>query len=96
MELHLFCQLLAKTAELHDYPNGAALKKTSERMANTYGEEEYRNIAAISVSHIYNLKKTVSYQCSVTIYKKTKKTKGTAIGERCKPEPGRKPGYLRE
>jgi len=33
-------QLLAKTAELHDYPNGAALKKTLERMANEYGEEE--------------------------------------------------------
>lgn len=64
-------------------------------MANTYGEEEYRNIAAISVSHIYNLKKTVSYQRSVTFYKKTKKTKGRVIGERCKPEPGGKPGYLR-
>ena len=51
--------LLAKTAELHDYPNGASLKKTLERMANTYGEEEYRNISGISVSHIYNLKKTV-------------------------------------
>jgi len=88
-------QLLAKTAELHDYPNGAALKKTLERMANTYEEEEYRNIAAISVSHIYNLQKTVSYQRSVTFYQETKKTKGRAIGERCKPEPGGKPGYLR-
>jgi len=88
-------QLLAKTAEWHDYPNGAALKKTLERMANTYGEEEYRNIANISVSHIYNLKKTVFYQRSVTFYQETKKTKGRVIGERCKPEPGGKPGYLR-
>ena len=88
-------QLLAQTAEWHDYPNGAALKKTLERMANTYGEEEYRNIAAISVSHIYNLQKTVSYQRSVTFYQGTKKTKGRVIGERCKPEPGGRPGYLR-
>lgn len=87
--------LLAQTAELHDYPNGAALKKTLERMANTYGEEEYRNIANISVSHIYNLRKTVFYQRSVTFYQETKKTKGRVIGERCKPEPGGKPGYLR-
>ena len=87
--------LLAQTAELHDYPNGASLKKTLERMANTYGEEEYRNIANISVSHIYNLKKTVSYQRSVPFYQETKKTKGRTIGERCKPEPGGKPGYLR-
>jgi hypothetical protein len=87
--------LLAQTAELHDYPNGAALKKTLERMAKEYGEEEYRNIANISVSHIYNLRKTVSYQRSVSFYQGTKKTKATAIGERCKPEPGGKPGYLR-
>ena len=88
-------QLLAQTAELHDYPNGAALKKTLERMANTYGEEEYQNIANISVSHIYNLRKTVSYQRSVSFYQGTKKTKATAIGERCKPEPEGRPGYLR-
>ena len=88
-------QLLAQTAEWHDYPNGAALKNTLERMANEYGEEEYRNIANISVSHIYNLKKTVSYQRSVTFYQETKKTKGRVIGERCKPEPEGKPGYLR-
>jgi hypothetical protein len=88
-------QLLAQTAEWHDYPNGATLKKTLERMANEYGEEEYRNIANISVSHIYNLKKTVSYQSSVTFYQETKKTKGRVIGERCKPEPEGKPGYLR-
>ena len=87
--------LLAKTAELHDYPNGASLKKTLERMANTYGEEGYRNIANISVSHIYNLKKTVSYQRSVSFYQETKKAKGRTIGERCKPEPVGKPGFLR-
>ncbi|PKP56512.1 MAG: integrase, partial [Candidatus Altiarchaeales archaeon HGW-Altiarchaeales-1] len=87
--------LLAQTAELHDYPNGAALKRTLERMAKEYGEEEYRNIANISVSHIYNLRKTVSYQRSVSFYQGTKKSKGRVIGERCKPEPAGKPGYLR-
>jgi len=87
--------LLAKTAELHDHPNGGSLKKTLERMANIYGEEEYRNISNVSVSHIYNLKKTVLYKRSVTFYQETKKAKGRTIGERCKPEPEGKPGYLR-
>ena len=87
--------LLAKTAELHDYPNGASLKKILERMANKYKKKEYRNISAISVSHIYNLKKTVLYKRSVTFYQETKKAKGRTIGERCKPEPEGKPGYLR-
>lgn len=87
--------LLAKTAELHDYPNGASLKKILERMANKYKKKEYRNISAISVSHIYNLKKTVLYKRSVTFYQETKKAKGRTIGERCKPELEGKPGYLR-
>ena len=45
-------KLLAKTARLHDAPNGAALKKTLERMAREYQKVEYLNIANISVSHI--------------------------------------------
>jgi len=88
-------QLLAKTAQLHDSPNGAALKKTLERMAREYGKEEYLNIANISVSHIYNLKKKVPYLRSVSFYQKTHKGKGKAIGVRCKPQPQGKPGYLR-
>ena len=48
-------QLLAHTAQLHDSPNGAALKKNLERMAREYGKAEYANVSHISVSHIYNL-----------------------------------------
>ncbi|MDD5636112.1 MAG: hypothetical protein PHE81_05970, partial [Atribacterota bacterium] len=59
-------QLLAQTAQVHDSPNGASLKKTLERMAREYGKEEYLNISHISVSHIYNLKKKVSYLRSVS------------------------------
>jgi len=88
-------QLLAQTARLHDSPNGAALKKTLERMAREYGQEEYLNIAHISVSHIYNLKKKVPYLRSVSFYRKTRKGKGRTIGQRCKPKPQGKPGYLR-
>jgi len=88
-------QLLAKTARLHDSPNGASLKKTLERMAREYGKEEYSNIANISVSHIYNLKKKVSYLRSIKSYQKTHKGKGKTIGVRCQPQPEGKPGYLR-
>lgn len=88
-------RLLAKTAELHSSPNGAALTKTLERMAGEYGKAEYLNISHISVSHIYNLKKKVSYLRSITSYQKTNKGKGKAIGVRCKPQPEGKPGYIR-
>ncbi len=87
--------LLARTAQVHDSPNGASLKKTLERMAGEYGKEEYLNISHISVSHIYNLKKKVSYLRSVASYQKTNKGKAKAIGQRCKPQPQGQPGYLR-
>jgi hypothetical protein len=82
--------LLAQTTQLHDAPNGAALKRTLEHMVREYAKEEYLNI-----SPIYNLKKKVSYLCSVASYQKTHKGKGEAIGVRCKPQPEGKPGYLR-
>jgi len=88
-------QPLAKTARLHDSPNGAALKRTLERMVREYGKAEYLNISHISVSHIYNLKKKVSYLRSIKSYQKTNKGKGKTIGVRCKPQPEGKPGYLR-
>ncbi len=64
-------------------------------MAGEYGQEEYRNIADISLSHIYNLKKKVPYLRSVNFYQKTHKAKGKTIGTRGKPQPQGKPGYLR-
>ncbi len=63
-------RLLAKTAQLHDKPNGVALKKILKRMAREYGQEEYQNIVNISVSHIYNLKKKVPYLRSVSSIKR--------------------------
>ena len=87
--------LLAKTTQLHSSPNAAALKKTLERMAGEYGKEEYLNISHISVSHIYNLKKKISYLRSISSYQKTYKGKGKTIGLRCKPQPQGRPGYLR-
>lgn len=92
---HQDIKLLAHTAQLHDSPNGAALKKTLERMAGEYGKTEYLNISHISVSHIYNLKKKVSYLRSIASYQKTNKGKGKSIGQRCKPQPQGRPGYLR-
>jgi transposase InsO family protein len=87
--------LLAQTAQVHDSPNGASLKKTLKRMAREYGKDEYLNISHISVSHIYNLKKKVSYLRGFASYQKTNKGKAKAIGQRCKPKPEGKPGYLR-
>lgn len=86
--------LLAKTDELHDYPNGAALKKILKRMAIDYKVQEFERIAKISVSHIYIVRRTPIYLRMNKRYEKTKPTV-VNIGERRKPEPNGKPGFLR-
>ena len=86
--------LLAKTDELHEYPNGAALKKILKRMVTEYKVAEFERIAHISVSHIYVLRHTPVYLRMNLYYEKTKPTV-VAIGERKKPEPQGKPGYVR-
>lgn len=86
--------LLATTDELHDFPNGVMVKKILLRMFKEYGDLTYKNIANISVGHIYNLRKSVHYQRLTKKYEKTK-PRVVNIGERRKPTPNGIPGYLR-
>ena len=86
--------LLARTDELHDFPNGVTVKRILERMVKEYGDFSYRNISHISVGHIYNLRKSVHYQRLIKKYEKTK-PRVINIGERRKPDPNGIPGYLR-
>lgn len=86
--------LLAKTDELHDFPNGAALKRILKRMYTIYQLKEYAKISRISVMHIYNLRHSSTYLRLTKKYIGTKPTVSN-IGERKRPEPNGKPGYLR-
>jgi len=86
--------LLAHTDELHDYPNGASLKHTLTRMATVYGKSGYARISQISVAHIYNIRKSSTYQRITKRYEKTHPT-SVKIGIRKKPNPQGKPGYFR-
>lgn len=84
--------LLATTDDLHEGPNGNALKMTLRRLARH--DERYENISRISVSHIYNLRKRPAYRRIHRRFEKTRPTR-IAIGERRKPEPEGKPGFIR-
>ncbi|MGD0299138.1 MAG: DDE-type integrase/transposase/recombinase [Bryobacteraceae bacterium] len=66
----------------------------STRQFHEYGDERYGRLAAISVPHIYNLRKNQAYRKRRIIYQKTRPVK-IAIGERWKPTPEGQPGYLR-
>lgn len=84
--------LLAKTDELHDFPNGAAIKTILGRMSKV--DLQYKNIANISVAHIYNLRRSTLYK---TIAKRYEKTcpKISQIAQRAKPQPKGQPGFIR-
>jgi transposase InsO family protein len=87
-------ELLAKVDEAHETLSGPATKKILEREWKLYQHAEYERLATISVAHIYNLRKRRRYRECRTHYTPTRAVQ-VAIGERRKPQPGGRPGYLR-
>ncbi len=87
-------RLLAAMDERHDTPCGTAIKKLCERACEVFGEAEYASLASISVSHLYNLRKSIAYTRHRRHFEKTQ-PKPSKIGERRKPQPHGKPGYIR-
>ena len=86
--------LLAKTDELHDFLSGPAIKKILEREWAVYGHLDFRTISQISVAHLYNLRRSHLYRSITKRYTLTKPAV-VKIGERARPEPGGRPGYIR-
>lgn len=87
-------RLLAEVDELHDTPCGHAVKKLFERSYHIFGDEHYRTLASISVSHLYNLRASKTYCLQRRDFEKTK-SKHSTIGEKRKPQPNCQPGFLR-
>lgn len=88
-------RLLAQLDQRHDTPNGFMVKKLCERAYQEFAEPAYKRLSQISVSHIYNLRKSSGYKKYRCHYDKTKSPKCTHIGERRKPQANGKPGYIR-
>ena len=74
--------------------SGHATKKILEREFSVFKKNEYEKISQISCSHIYNLRKKISYLRRGKIFGTTK-YHGIAIGKRMKPRPEGRPGFLR-
>ena len=87
-------ELLGTVDEAHGTLSGPATQKILYRGFYEYGDESYRRLAAISVPHIYNLRKSRAYRKRRIACQKTRPVQ-RAIGERRKPTPEGKPGYLR-
>jgi len=87
-------QLLARTEELHGWLSGPATKKIMEREYEVYGHTEFENISRVSVSHLYNLRRSNTYRGMTRRFSKTRPAV-SSIGERAKPDPKGQPGYIR-
>jgi transposase InsO family protein len=87
-------ELLAQVDEAHETLSGPATKKILEREWELYQHAEYERLATISVAHIYNLRRHKRYRERRLNYTKTRAVQG-AIGERRKPDPQGRPGYIR-
>ena len=85
---------LAETDNAHSRLAGAATRKIFRREYELFGKEDYIRLKDISIAHLYNLRGRRQYLSASTTFKKTNPTP-TPIGERRKPFPNGKPGYIR-
>jgi transposase InsO family protein len=86
--------LLVKVDEAHGTLSGPATRAILEREFNVFGKQAYQRVAKISGGHLYNLRNSRSYRRQRIEYDETRPTPVT-IGERRKPKPEGKPGYVR-
>jgi len=85
---------LARIDALHGTLSGPATRKLCERAYRVFGDLRYRRLAGLSNGHLYNLRGAPAYRRVRGCVDKTRPVK-VAIGERRKPRPEGRPGFLR-
>lgn len=86
--------LLAEVDEAHETLSGPATQKLLQRAYYDFGDPRFANLAGISVAHLYRLRATRSYRQQRVVYQPTRPSP-VSIGERRRPDPNNRPGYLR-
>jgi transposase InsO family protein len=86
--------LLAEVDRAHDWLSGPATVHILKRECQQFGHTEYVQLAGISVAHLYNLRRSVRYRKLAARWEPTHPSV-IAIGERRKPDPQGRPGFLR-
>jgi hypothetical protein len=87
-------QLPAAVDNAHERLSGPATKCILNREYKQYGKAEFARLSEISVSHIYNLRTSSKYRRAVATFEPTRPSP-VSIGERRRPEPLGRPGFLR-
>jgi transposase InsO family protein len=86
--------LLAAVDEAHGTLSGPATQKILQRAAYDFGEAAYERLSKLSVAQLYRLRQSRPYRQRRVSYQPTRPT-AVSIGERRRPEPNGRPGYLR-
>ena len=86
--------LLAQTDSLHDTLSGPATKVLLRRAVDQFGDARYTRLSQISVSHLYNLRRSEPYRKQRLVWHRTRPAP-VAIGIRKAPAPEGVPGYIR-
>ena len=86
--------LLAYVDQAHGNLSGPATKRILEREYFDYGQAAYARLAGISVAHMYRFRNSAAYRQRNTTYQPTRPAV-IPIGERRKPQPHGRPGYVR-
>ena len=86
--------LLAEVDRAHERLSGPATRRILEREYEQYGNKQYQRLAQISVAHLYNLRASARYRNQAAAFEPTRPT-AAAIGERRRPDPQGRPGFLR-
>ncbi len=87
-------ELLAEVDTAHETLSGPATRAILQRAYYDFGDQRFQRLAQISVAQLYRLRKTRSYRTKRVAYQPTRPTQ-VSIGERRKPDPQGRPGYLR-
>lgn len=87
-------ELLIEVDRAHQHLSGPATRRIIEREWQVFGRRQYARLAEISVAHLYNLRNSVGYRQRATEFTQTNPSP-IAIGERRRPDPQGRPGYLR-
>jgi transposase InsO family protein len=86
--------LLSQVDAAHEDLSGPAVRRILWREFTVYGNREYERLASISVSHLYNLRRSQRYR-KLRVKVEHTRASPVAIGERRKPNPRGEPGFLR-
>lgn len=86
--------LLAEVDRAHERLSGPATRCILKRACEIFGQRQYERLAGISIAHLYNLRNSARYRRQAAVFTPTRPT-GVSIGERRKPDPQGRPGFLR-